>query len=435
MTARRRGVLALATVAALCRALPAGAQTMASAEALERWVAAVRTHEPGRPDAALQSVVSLSYGARVELNTSMTTFLERLRLHGTKLASRSKAARKVSALARGVEEDPGVNAFMERAAVLHSDAVIFTEWFPAPQDDRPPASASVTTTYSRDGALRIQTQEPPPMLRDERLVLTRDGQITGQAVAAWHLPFARSLLDLTRGDADFLGEWYHAVAAYLFANGMNGDATGHLARAALALPDDARLLFDRASYAETLGLPIYQAVSEDPSARSPSGAGPRLPSEDRTNAEAERLYRRALEVDPWLVEARVRLARLLDHRGQQDEAAAEIAKALDAKIAGVIGFYAHIVAGRIASRQGRYDEALQAYRAASALFPDAQSARLGASQAALMAADVADTLAPLERLGAGGASFDADPWWQYQLGAGRDVNPLMIHLWARVKSP
>ena len=53
-------------------------------------------------------------------------------------------------------------------------------------------------------------------------------------------------------------------------------------------------------------------------------------------------------------------------------------------------------------------------------------------QAALMLADVPQTLAPLERLGADAAAFDTDPWWDYQLGAGRDVNALIPALWARI---
>lgn len=219
------------------------------------------------------------------------------------------------------------------------------------------------------------------------------------------------------------------MAAYLFAAGMNGDATSHLDDAARVRPDDARLLFDRGSYAETLGLRIYQAVQDAAGAR-PNAFTARIPSEEQTNAEAERLYRRALEIDPTYLEARVRYARLLERRGQPDQAAAEIDRVLEARPSGVVGYYAFIVAGRVSAARRRYGEALRHYQAALELYPAAQSASLGASHAALMLADVADTLAPLQQLGHDEATFDSDPWLDYQLGAGRDVNELMTRLWA-----
>jgi tetratricopeptide (TPR) repeat protein len=211
---------------------------------------------------------------------------------------------------------------------------------------------------------------------------------------------------------------------------MNADATAHLQHAAGVLPDDARVLFDRGSHAETFGLPIYQAVRETASAK-PNRFIVRIPTEEKTNAEAEQLYRRALEIDAGYLEARVRLARLLDRRGQHDEAAAQVSRALESQPEGVAGFYALIVAGRVATARRRYDEALQHYSAALLIYPGAQSASLGASHAALMHADLSRTLAPIEHL-AERSGFADDPWLDYQLGAGRDVNALMRGLWARV---
>ena len=440
-----RGVIVAVLLLTPYRVVPAAAQTEASAALLERWVAAARAHEPGQPDAAVKFITSLTYRQRFELSPAMEMFIAYLR--GQRFAMRNEVVRKVTDLARGVEDRPGTSEFLQRAALLHSDGLIFARWFRRPPDDAPAPTAA--TTDQRSGAKALEIR--PALLWNERIVLTRDGQIMGEDVTSWQLPFARSLIDqllkepvtgprqrivIAPDDYEFAGEWYHAIAAYLFANGMNGDATGHLARAAHILPGDARLLFDRASYAETLGLPLYQAVTTEPSSRNWNGLAARLPSEEHTNGEAEELYRQALEVNPFFVEARVRLARLLDHRGKRDEAAAEIAKALDAKTSGVTGYYAHVVAARIAARSGRYDEALQQYRDAAAIFPDAPSARLGASYAAMMTANVPDTLAPLGGLAGARLTLDGDPWWQYRLGAGRDVTPLMTHLWKRLaKNP
>jgi tetratricopeptide (TPR) repeat protein len=441
--------LALLMVPSLRPSLSAQRVTLESVEALHRWVDAVNNHVPGRPDDAVGSVVAMTYGARLELNTSFPLFMRVLREE--LVTTRSEIEKGVTAYARMVRNDPGTETFLKRAAILHADAVVFAGRFPASPDDAPPIEPESRSIVAGDPA-RIRRAEPPPLLTNQLTTLTRDGDVLGDGRVNWNLPFARSLLDtllkqgpkenperpcannldprcrvvelasspVTRDSSDFVAGWYHAVAAYLFARGMNGDSAGHLRQAARVLPDEPHALFDRATYAEWFGLPIYQALGEG-----------RVVAEDKTNAEAERLYRRALEVDPSYVEARVRLARLLDRRGRHDEAAAEIATALEADPAGVTAFYANIIAGHIATSRGRHDEALRFYRQASTLYDHAQSALLGASHAALMLADVPRTLTPLAELPVGRTLRDADPWLDYGLGAGRDVNTLLAALWSR----
>ena len=454
----RFAIRAAAAVLLVCPATPAAAQrqTPASFATIDAWVKAVTAHVPGQPDAPAGAAVAMTYEQRRNLNTSLPLFL-RVLCERDVVFTRSEFDKAITRLARATRLTVGPWVFLARAAVLHSDAVVFARRFPPAPDDAPPPAPG--------GGGR-----EPPLLTRERVTLTRDGEVYGDAPVRWHLPFARSLLDellrpvaqlvlpaecpadaacpgddmppsvaraprvfvptrpVTPADRAFVSEWYHAVTAYLFAQGMNGDATSHLQAAARVLPDDPRLLFDRGTYAETLGLPIYQAVRETVTAR-PNTFVSRIPSEDKMNAEAEGLYRRALEIDAGYVEARVRLARLLERRARHDEAATHIAKALDAQPTGVVGFYARIVAGRVAAARRRYDEALQHYRAASTLYASAQSALLGASHAALMLADLPGTLAAIEPLGTDSARFDADPWLDYQLGAGREVNALMTELW------
>jgi len=132
------------------------------------------------------------------------------------------------------------------------------------------------------------------------------------------------------------------------------------------------------------------------------------------------------------VEARVHLARLLDVRGAHAEAATELKTALESKPAGVVGFYAHLFAARVAQEQNALQEAEAQYRDALTLFPNGQSALLGLSQVALAAGDAPSALKTLERLGPQSAAGDADPWWDYALASGLDVNELMQHVWAAV---
>ena len=121
----------------------------------------------------------------------------------------------------------------------------------------------------------------------------------------------------------------------------------------------------------------------------------------------------------------MRLARLLERRGAGPEAAAQITAALDGRPSGVPLFFAHLIAGRIASVRGRYEDALRHYRTALGLNAGAQSALLGASHAALMLADVREALGPLQQLAGSAARSDADPWLDYEFGAGRDADALL----------
>jgi tetratricopeptide (TPR) repeat protein len=416
--------------------------TPASVTALRAWVDAVNTHKPGVADAAVRGVAAMSYSARVELNKQHPLFMRVLLLNLK--ATRGDVERAVTILGERVRFDIGGATFLKRAAILHGDAVIFATRFPASANTPSPPDVSAA---SRDA--RFRRAVPPLLLTNEPTTITRDGEPIGTSTVNWNLPFARSLLDMllnqgSQGDREelcpdkicspaepivrasdddvaFVLRWYHAMAAYLLATGLNADAKSHVLHAARTLPDDANLLFDRATLAETFGLPIYQVVDHEA-----------IPAEAKTNAEAEHSYRRALELDPTYVEARVRLARLLEHRGKHAEAEAEIVRALDAAPAGVLGYYAHIVAGRIAMSQRRYEDALRRYQQASALFATAQAARLGASHAALMLADVPKTLSWLTPVTTDAALAGSDPWLDYSLGAGRDANRLLADLWAGV---
>ena len=436
-------------MAFLAAGATARAQGMDSAEALDRWIAAVRAHEPGKADAAVGSTAALKYSDRVRLNPAMRMFFVALR--GGVLATKTDAQRRIGELFRAVRMDPGLGAFVRRAAVLHTDAAVFKDDFPAFVDDSPSPerpSASVTP----EGGMSTPTRSRPvedasPLLSNKVMMLHTDGRIVGQMRADWNWVFARALLDLllspvqrtpqhsdiaTAADVTFVGEWYHAVAAYLLAMGDHGDLRLHLEHAAGILPNDPRLLFDRACLAEMLGSPPYQALPGDPS-YSAAHTMMSVPSEDKTNGEAEKLFRRAFEIDPAYAEARVRAARLLERRALHDDASAELDKAFAGAQDRVVLFYAHLVAGRVAQARGRAADSLDHYASALKLFAGAQSALVGASQAAVMMSNVPLALSFTARLDAMAEQYEADPWRLYGLGAGRDVDALIAAMWSHVR--
>ena len=432
----------------------------ASLATLKIWVNAVRAHTPGRADPSVVTVAAFSYETRVDLNTGMGLFLAALMGWGYDTEN-NKSAETIAAMGHAAGKD-----FLKQAAVLHSDAAAHADLFPVPSTGAAKALPRRTQDLHVGRGGRPETfpfGEPiPPLLMADRVLLNKDGEVHGEVVSTWNWPFARSLLDLLsagrvkkifsdgrpeRATDPFVSAWYHATTAYMFASGLYGDATPHLHHASMVLPDDALALFDRGCYAEILGLPMHQALVPNPDvgqrARGSQGGAPtwttpssepalRIPPAAKTHAEAERLFRRTLEIDPSFVEARVRLARLLDLRKRHEEAAKELKTALAGNPLGIVAFYAHMFAGRAAQAMGQADAASRHYQDAIALFPDAQSALLASSQLALLKSDVPATLTPVERLGSRSAVFTADPWWQYHLCAGRDAEQLLKALWASV---
>jgi tetratricopeptide (TPR) repeat protein len=405
--------------------------TPATVVAVERWITAVRNHTPGQRDAAVEMVSALTFDKRRELNAGMAFFLNFLL--GKPAGIKTPAEKRLAAVATEARQIPGADAFLKRAAVLHADTALkrHVEGVDFTEPARPAAREDLSS----------------PLLSQGSLFVNRDGEVLGQTPSDWNWPFARSLLTLLSSwpaPDPFVATWYHATTAFMLRRGLYGEAVSHLQRAAIVLPDDARVLFDRACYAEIQGLPQNQVLLSDEdllalraarsgnnTIRTPPGSLPLgIPSENETNDEAERLFRLALRADPSFVEARVRLGRLLGRRKRYEEAASELAAALAAKPAGPVSFYAHLFAGRAAQAQGKIADAAAHFRAAEALFPGAQSASLARSQAALLESDVPAAQDSIRRMDK--SSSAVDPWWWYQLGGGRDADALLREMWARV---
>jgi tetratricopeptide (TPR) repeat protein len=458
-----RHLILLTILLALAAGTP-GAQnpkpiTGQTAIAVQSWVDAVRTHAPGRADAPVMKIAALTYADREELNAGMPFVLAAMLGWGYDTKGNA-AAKEIVEIGHGAG-NPTAFAFLKQAAVLHADVAAYGD---RDADDTARIAAARTNSVEFRAGMGRTTVSPqtavPPLLYRDRVLLAHDGEVLGDIAASWNWPFARFLLDLlptgstekatpgvehrVRAADPFVGDWYHATSAYMLAAGTYADLTMHLEHAAKLLPNDPRVLFDRGCYAELFGLPMHQALVDDGNpamaryrADAPSWAYQepllRIPPAERTNAEAERLFRRAAEVDPAFAEARVRLARLLQLRKRHREASDELKRALAGKPDNVTAFYARLFAARSAQALGNSDAAAH-YHEALRLFPDAQSALLGASQVALVDADLRGALSAIERLSPRSAEFTADPWWRYHLGPGRDADQLLRALWASVPS-
>ncbi len=251
-------------------------------------------------------------------------------------------------------------------------------------------------------------------------LLIRDGRGQGTLDRGPHWLVARALLDLTPAEsprAAPVRQWYVATSAYMRTRSLLSDLLPHLVRARERYPADADILFFTGAMNEVLGSPLVQeaiaGVSLPPGSKlDVSGARTHL-------REARTFLRRALENRPDHVETRVRLGRVLGVLGAQAEAADHLQRALSSATNPLNQYYAALFLGGELSRLGRLDAARDAYERAAALYPRAQSPRLGLSSVARAAGNQAAAAGVLlDALGVsrpGAAS--QDPWWTYFAGA------------------
>ena len=132
--------------------------------------------------------------------------------------------------------------------------------------------------------------------------------------------------------------------------------------------------------------------------------------------DAESAYRRALAGQPDLVEARVRLGRVLTLRGAIDESL---------RVLGAIGagedaesrYLARLFEGEALERSGKVAEAEQRYFAAFAAVPRPQSARLALAHLRHLNGQRAEATATVRATAEDrGAADDTDPWFWYTRG-------------------
>jgi tetratricopeptide (TPR) repeat protein len=151
----------------------------------------------------------------------------------------------------------------------------------------------------------------------------------------------------------FAANWWLAVAALLGEHREPVSAILFMRRALVQVPGDAAMLLMAGALHELLASPLVLVDSE-------LEAGEELKAWRGTPAgnlrEAERLYREALEADPAMTEARVRLGRVLEQQGRYDAALGELGAVVEAQAPRAIRYYRDLFAGE-ASEGLRRDEA------------------------------------------------------------------------------
>jgi len=196
----------------------------------------------------------------------------------------------------------------------------------------------------------------------------------------------------------FRNLWYCTVINALEAEGLR-EADAYLTHALLLFPSSGEI---------QLLAGIAQEMRTSPRVTG-LGAGARRDA----SREAERRYRTVLEIQSDRLEARLRLGRLLQQRGDLPGARAllePLASALDPRIA----YLGQLFLGGVEDALQHPDLALAAYEGAAARVPLAQTARLAASELRHRAGDRKAAAGAVPD--AAGSANTVDPWWTYIFG-------------------
>ena len=421
---------------------------------LDRWLKLVARHQPGEIDPELEEVAAWSNSSLQDLwvDAEILVQLARIR-HGAYFRSSSadvhyskaqahrmsvlscvaagdifdekcmliinaddaidRELRELSVLANAATLRGDPNYIVRRGALLHSDV-------------------GMLGTHSMDTPLDARPSGGPQSWRME----ISDGQELALRSIAVHWEIARMLLDfvIPKGldrVARSVTTWCsRGIAPPRREMQLREDHNEmHLTRGLRIFPDDPDLLFLAACQKETFaGAAIQTAVG---SAVLPVGITVGVNSSQTELREAERLFRRTLEVKPSYVEARMRYGRVLGGLGKHAAAVVELRRAAAELTEPELSYHAYQFLGAEEEALGNRDAAQAAYERAAALFPHAQSPLLALSQLARRYGDRNGALRAADRLFALQDDPDNerdDPWWTYYLVQARSADDLLVAL-------
>jgi hypothetical protein len=389
---------------------------------LEQWVSAVEGHVPGSIDAPLAGAAAWDGPALARLwqdvhvlltvvvaprTTSFIippfSFESRLRSRtGNSISFRKDEREVLNALATRVRAR-GLTQTVHRAAVLHTDVMTTANGIAALSDA---AAGPVTRWMIGDG--------------------------TGQSMAgqSLHWELARSVLTYTQPDPrrdTFVRDWYRATVAT--AQAVEYFDALQIGHGLHLFPDDPELLVLAGAEREAMATPLFQAFARSIS-HTALFAGIR--SEDDELAAAAGLYRRALTANPDLVEARVRLGRVLELQGRHPDAVEELRRALAGRIDAVHRYLALLFLGDALHGGGDAVAALDALEQAAAMAPAARAPYLAIARLSRERGNHQRTVSSLDRALADVNLDDVvEPLWIYRALVGRRLASLLDDVRAR----
>jgi hypothetical protein len=437
-------VLAVSADLAAQSAIP---EVSARITRLERWLSAVAQHELGTADEAVLEINGWNQGQLRLIWIDVTSLVSLVREPDVSLfyvsevptSSTGPPARQTSPIstARATQVFYTVNELRRLRTIAKEISPLAT---PGPENDILKRGAMLHA----DIAMRAPAGSAP---RSDRFrpgpvgftLLMTDGQQIGLQDSVSHWNMGRRLLDRVRpvdsrsalkttpdpGSDDTVRRWYLAAGAFMSRTRRIEPV--HFERALELFRNDPDVLFAVAAVHEVFAGVRTQAALR--SMKVPRDVTFGVQSEGAELRLAEQLYKRALERNPALVEARIRLGRVLGLRGRHAEAIGHLRQGQSAGEA-LLRYYAHLFLGAEYEALGNGSEARRSYEQAAMLAPTAQSPLLGLSRVADRAGDRAAAREAVGRVLTlpAGDPEQADPWWVYEVVHGRHVNQLFDDL-------
>ena len=404
---RRLAAIAALLVGTLVHAqqrIPLAPMPKAPPDTIERWLAAVNAHVPGQLDGAVTTVASwpdehLTYTFNL-ITTAVSVLTHR---------KFGDAVREDSVRRLGIREPADVPRVLKRGAALHADIAMLAPDLavrPRPAMRGGPGGSSVLV---RDG--ETVGIEGNPVHWAIGRALVRGLQPTSIAAAS-DSPSETSIDPFAR-------HWFRATTAYL-AHGRLADELPHTQQALITVPDDPVLLLFSGALHEHFGSPVVQGAIR--SATLPAGMEINVASASTELNRARDRYERAIALDPTLAEAHIRLGRVLGRRGDHADAVSSLKRGEDLAVDPRWKYFAALFLGHEQEELNRYADAREAYVRAAALYPRAQSPRLGFSRLATEIGDrdaAAASGRALLSLPSDPMARD-DPWWSYEIRSQAD---------------
>jgi tetratricopeptide (TPR) repeat protein len=245
-----------------------------------------------------------------------------------------------------------------------------------------------------------------------------------------HGNWAKQLLELFDGlavDQSFRRRWQLAWGAHLQSELRLRELADHLHHARQKFPEDPALV--------TMAGMMYESWARRASLLRPDAdyvpmeLRRELPERRKSEALAQEHYRRALAIEAGLLDARVRLARMLLEANRFDEATAEITRAADGAASAKDKYLVHMLRGRIHATAKRWHEAADAYADAGRLLPECQSWMVALSHVLVHQGQRPQAQADVTRAVVR-PELDRcrDPWWEYDFGYGAQAEALFDQL-------